>query len=129
MQYFKIIILSLGFVPKLLSAQTDMVSDTTVYSTVNKLPQFPTGEKGLFQYLSQNIRLPNDEKENGLESKFYIEFIVEKDGSITHIREIRGRLNAVDLAFIQKMPRWIPGLQDGKPVRVRYKLPINIHFD
>jgi hypothetical protein len=128
MQHFKIIILIFWIIPKLSSAQTDVVSDTTVYSIVEKMPQFPTGEKGFFKYLSENIRIPNDAEENGIESKFYFEFIIEKDGSITHVSEKRNRLK-VDLAFIQKMPRWIAGSQNGKFVRVRYHLPIHICLD
>jgi hypothetical protein len=128
MQHFKIIILIFWIIPKLSSAQTDAFSDTTVYSIVEKMPQFPTGQIGLFKYLSEKIRFPNDAKEIGIESKFYFEFIVEKDGSITHISENRNRLN-IDLAFIQKMPRWIAGSQNGKFVRVRYHLPIHIHLD
>ncbi len=127
MQYLKIIILILAMIPKLSSAQTDTVSDTIIYTIVEKMPQFPTGEREFFKYLSQNIRLPNDLKESGIETKFYIEFIVEKDGSITHVREKRNRLN-ID-AFMQKMPRWIAGVQNGKCVRVRYTLPVHIRLD
>lgn len=94
---------------------------------VDKMPSFPGGIGALMQYLTENIRYPEEAKKMHLHGMVFLQFIVEGDGSITHIRVLRGvspSLDAEAVKVIRNMPRWIPGNQRGKPVRVRFILPI-----
>jgi TonB family protein len=93
----------------------------------DKMPSFPGGIRALMQYLTENIRYPEEAKKMHLQGRVFLQFIVEADGSITHIRVIRGvspSLDAEAVRVIRNMPKWKPGTQRGKPVRVRFNLPI-----
>ena len=92
------------------------------------MPEFLGGDEKLFEYLANNITYPKEAKEKGIQGKVYVQFIVEKDGSISDVKVIKGIGDGCDkeaLRAINEMPRWKPGTQKGKPVRVRYNLPIN----
>lgn len=107
-------------------------SDTTVFVVVDKMPEFPGGQQALFNYLSNNVKYPKDAQEQGIEGRVICQYIVEKDGSIGNITVVRTSGNeSLDneaVRVIQSMPNWKPGLQRGKPVRVKYTIPINFHF-
>lgn len=81
------------------------------------------------QYLSRNIRYPSLEQEMGISGKVYVSFVVNKNGSIVDVEIMKGvnnALNAEAMRVIKQMPRWMPGMQGGKKVRVSYRIPI--HF-
>ena len=91
------------------------------------MPEFPGGQSALMKYLSENIRYPVIAQENGIEGRVICSFVVERDGSITDVQVVRGVDPSLDkeaVRVIQSMPKWKPGKQRGKPVRVRFTLPI-----
>lgn len=98
-----------------------------IYKEVENMPSFPGGAMDLMRYLAQNIQYPKEAKRKHEQGKVFINFIVEADGSISHIRIVKGAspaLNAEALKVIRAMPRWIPGTHNGKPVRVSFNLPV-----
>lgn len=98
-----------------------------IFVTAEEMPQFPGGEDSLYQYIKMNIHYPDSAAILGIEGKVYIQFVVEKDGSITNVellRGIGGGCNEEAIRVISGMPAWIPGKQDGQPIRVSYILPV-----
>lgn len=90
-------------------------------------PQFPGGHVALFEYLSKNIKFPKSKENEDVKVRVVTTFTVEKDGSITDAKIVRSQGEAFDneaLRVINGMPKWIPGTQNGKAVRVKYTLPI-----
>ncbi|GAB5416737.1 MAG: hypothetical protein Crog4KO_22260 [Crocinitomicaceae bacterium] len=119
-----LIILLLLLLPLSSYAQEE---DTTIYDFPDVEAQFPGGQVALMKYVTNNIVYPDSLIDMDFQSKFYFSFVVEKDGSLTDIKVERGMGSgyAEDLlAFIQKMPNWIPGELDGEAVRTRCRLPI-----
>lgn len=104
--------------------------DDNVYNmaVIEQQPSFPDGEAALFKYLGENIKYPTMARENGIEGKVYIEFVIDKDGSVTNAvvkRGIGGGCNEEALRVVNSMPRWKPGRQQGNPVKVKYTLPVS----
>ena len=92
------------------------------------MPSFRGGEQKLFEFLGNNLVYPKEAKEAGIEGKVFVEFYVEKDGTVTNVKVLKGIGYGCDeeaLRVIGLMPKWIPGSQRGKAVRVRYTLPVN----
>jgi TonB family protein len=109
------------------SAKVSEDAKDTTYIRCEEMPKFPGGEKNLFKFLRDNIKYPVLARENGIQGRVYITFIVEKDGTINGIEIIRGVDESLDeesLRVVRLMPPWSQGMQDGNPVRVRYNLPI-----
>ncbi|MDQ3112107.1 MAG: energy transducer TonB [Bacteroidota bacterium] len=108
---------------------THYTRDTAeVFSFAETMPEFPY--KGGFQgYLSTHVKYPKIEKEAGKQGTVYISFVIEKDGSITNVKEAKGvpgapGLTAEGIRVISGMPNWTPGTMDGNPVRIEMKQPI-----
>lgn len=113
-----------------------MAKDTAEAKTGKKMPctdnpemfpQFPGGHIALFEYLSKNIKFPKSKENEDVKVRVVTTFTVEKDGSITHAKIVRSQGEAFDneaLRVINGMPKWIPGMQNGKAVSVKYLLPI-----
>ncbi|GIZ09158.1 energy transducer TonB [Flavobacterium sp. UMI-01] len=102
--------------------------DTQIYNTagIEVKPEFPGGMDKFYAYVGKNYRAPEEE---GLKGKVYVTFVVEKDGSLTDIKVLRDigyGTGAEAIRVLKKSPRWNPGVQNGKPVRVLYSLPITI---
>ncbi len=94
-------------------------------------PQFPGGETELMKFLQQNLKYPQKAVEAGVQGKVIVNFVVGKDGSISHIKVIRGIGFGCDeeaIRVLKKMPPWDPGLMGGKPVPVYYTFPINFQL-
>ncbi len=109
---------------KAVSAQVDTGQ---VFMVVEKIPEFPGGLKALMHYLSGNIHYPAEAKKAGIQGRVFVNFVVEKDGSIGHVKVLRGIGHGCDkeaVRAVESMPHWQPGLQKGKPVRVSYNLPV-----
>ncbi|MEN9908837.1 MAG: hypothetical protein RLZZ540_1986 [Bacteroidota bacterium] len=103
-------------------------SDDQVYSTagIEVKPDFPGGMDKFYSFVGKNYRTPEEE---GLKGKVYVSFVVEKDGSLTDIKVLRDigyGTGKEAIRVLQKSPKWNPGIQNGKPVRVQYSLPIAI---
>ncbi len=107
------------------------INNEPVFQVVETMPEFEGGYSKLIQYLGQNVKFSQPEKELRLTSRYYFEFIIEKDGSISNFKQIRGKnldfYNYVVLVF-NNMPNWEPGKQNGEAVRVKMVLPIGIHW-
>ena len=98
-----------------------------VLEMVEENPQFPGGEQALMAYLSQNLVYPRFAQENGLQGRVLIQFVVNKDGSVVEpsfLRSVHPILDAEAMRVTLNMPKWTPGKKDGKPVRVRFTMPI-----
>ncbi len=96
---------------------------------VEKMPEFPGGEAKLMEFLYSNLQYPAFEKEAGISGSCYLTFVVEKDGSITGIRVLKGvpqgsGCDQEALRVLKKMPAWKPGNHNGRAVRVQFNLPI-----
>lgn len=103
-----------------------------IFSVVEEMPSFPGGDPGRIKYLSENIQYPQMAKESGIQGTVYITFVVERDGSVTDVRILRGIGGGCDeeaIRVVKNMPRWAPGKQRGKPVRVQYNLPIKFQLN
>lgn len=99
-------------------------TEDDVVAFAEQMPEF-NGE--LFEYIAKNIKYPSEAKEKKIEGKVIVEFIVEKDGSISNAKIVKKAGHGFDeetLRVINAMPNWKPGRQNGKPVRVSYTLPI-----
>ncbi len=109
----------------------DFADENKVFVIVENNPEFPGGAKALMQYLSQNIRYPAFEAETGIQGRVILSFVVEKDGSITDIEEMRSPsegLTKEAMRVVQSMPKWTPGKQRGKAVRVKFQLPVTFRL-
>ena len=110
-----------------------MVKDDTELSSDPDTPAtFPGGEFKMVEYLRDNLKYPESAKKKGIEGKVYIQFVVEKDGSIADVKVMRGvceELDAEAVRVIKAMPKWKPGEQEGKPVRTTMMLPINFKIN
>ena len=99
---------------------------------VEQKPSFPGGDAAMYKWLSDNMIYPAAASEEGIQGKVTVEFIVEKDGSISHVRIARGKHPALDAEakrVVSKMPRWTPGRNNGQPVRVTYHLPVQFKLN
>ena len=98
-----------------------------VFDMVDQMPTFPGGQQELMSYLGKNIKYPTIAQENGTQGRVIIQFVVERDGSITDVRVARGvdpYLDKEAVRVVKSMPKWIPGKQNGKAVRVKFTVPV-----
>jgi protein TonB len=98
-----------------------------VYKVVETMPQFTGGEEARIKYMISSVKYPDDAKEKGIQGTVYVSFIVEKDGKISGAKVVKGIGKSCDeeaLRVVKAMPKWIPGTQKGKPVRVQFNMPI-----
>jgi protein TonB len=125
----KLLILIFTTLSSVVFSQTDLnVEDNTVYSSAGLefQPEFPGGSNAFAEYISKSFKLPNVK---GLHGKVIVEFVVEKDGhldDIKIIRDIGWGTGQETVRVLKESPIWKPGMQNGKLIRVRYSLPINI---
>ena len=105
----------------------DTLDGDEIYQIVEEMPKFPGGEAELFHYISKNIYYPQEAKEKGIQGRVFIGFVIEKDGSVSNIRNLRGvdsELDAEAIRVVKSMPKWKPGKHNGEFVRVSYQIPI-----
>jgi TonB family protein len=103
-----------------------------VYAIVEQMPEFPGGEVELFHYISKNIHYPQEAKEKGIQGRVFIGFVIEKDGSVSNVRNLRGvdsELDAEAMRVVESMPKWKPGMHNGEFVRVSYQIPIHFKLE
>ncbi len=104
-----------------------VIEEEPIYDVVEVMPEFPGGQEALMNYLTKNLKFPDQAREQGVQGTVYITFIVELDGRISGVRVLRGIDSEFDeeaMRVVRNMPVWKPGTQRGKAVRVRYALPI-----
>jgi protein TonB len=99
-----------------------------IFNAVEINPQFPGGEAAFGKFLRDHIRYPAVAKENNVTGRVFIQFVVERDGSLTDLKVLRdpgSGLGDEALRVLKISPHWTPGIQNGKPVRVQYTVPVN----
>ncbi|MBP5523229.1 MAG: energy transducer TonB [Bacteroidaceae bacterium] len=102
-----------------------------VFEIVEQNPMFPGGNEALMKWLSKNLKYPASAQENGIQGRVLVQFVVNKDGSIVEPKVIRSVDPALDkeaLRVVSAMPKWQPGKQRGKTVRVRFTLPVTFRL-
>lgn len=102
-----------------------------IYDNVEVLPEYPGGSAAMMRYLAQNVKYPQAAQENGRQGKVVVQFVVDTDGSIINahvLTSVDPDLDKEALRVIKSMPRWTPGKQKGKPVRVKYTVPVNFRL-
>lgn len=107
--------------------------NNVIFTVVEEEPEFPGGLEALYQFIAANIKWPCKNCEDCHNNKVYVTFIIEEDGSITNAKVIRDLcpnygFGDEALRVVKLMPKWKPGRQRGKAVRVQYNLPINFSF-
>ena len=114
--------------PVIETEEEEEEEEAQVFFIVEDMPEFPGGELALRKYIANAIKYPVIAQENGIQGKVYVTFVVDKDGSISDARIARGVDPSLDkeaLRVVNTLPKWKPGKQRGKPVRVSYTVPIN----
>lgn len=109
------------------AARKKMEENLEVFDVVEKMPVFPGGQTALMEYISQNLRYPAKAHQERIQGRVIAGFVVEKDGSIstpTIVRSVSPEVDAEAIRVLSTMPKWTPGTQRGKEVRVRYTVPI-----
>ncbi|MDD4141210.1 MAG: energy transducer TonB [Bacteroidales bacterium] len=107
--------------------EAEEVKEEEIFLIVEKNPEFPGGEKGRLTYLRDNIKYPQLAKETGIQGTVWVTFVVEPDGSVSNVavnRGIGGGCDEESIRVVKNMPKWTPGEQRGRKVRVRYNMPI-----
>ena len=102
-----------------------------VFAVVAQPPQFPGGMGALNQWLGSNIKYPAMAAENGIEGRVIVQFVVERDGSVSGVHVVRGVDPSLDkeaTRVVAQMPKWIPGKQNGSAVRVKYTVPVTFRL-
>jgi len=103
------------------------VEEQQIFMVVENSPAFPGGDGARMKFLQDNIKYPQMARESGIQGTVYVTFVVERNGSVTDVKILRGIGGGCDeeaLRVVQNMPKWEPGKQRGKPVRVQFNMPI-----
>ena len=104
------------------------VVEQEIFKIVEEMPAFPGGEAKLMEYVAKNVKYPQIARETGVQGRVYVNFVVEPDGSVSNVSVLRGIGGGCDeeaIRVVKSMPKWKPGKQRGKAVRVSYMLPVN----
>ena len=107
------------------TAQTK--KNNMVFDVVEVMPQYPGGQIAMLKYIMENIKYPEQAMKEGIQGRVTVRFIVEKDGSISDVKpvlSVHPLLNKEAVRVVKSMPTWTPGKQNGKPVRVRFNVPV-----
>ena len=107
--------------------ETEVVDEDVIVDVAEIMPEFPGGTAALMKYLGTNIKYPAISQEMGSEGRVIVQFVVDKDGSISNPEVVRGvdaYLDKEAIRVISSMPKWRPGVQNGKKVRVKYTVPV-----
>lgn len=114
------------------SIPNNQANDTTIYNKVDKDPEYNGGVEKLNKFLSDNLIYPKDDGEQTIQGKVIVTFIIEKDGSLSNLKIVRGLSPKIDkesLRVLMLSPNWIPGFINGYPVRCLYTLPLQFSFE
>lgn len=116
---------------KVADSSLNSKSTEKTFDVVDNMPSYPGGRAAMMAFLSSNMNYPATAKENNVQGRVIIGFVVEKDGSISEVKVLRSVDPALDqeaLRLVNAMPKWKPGTLDGKPVRVRYSVPFTFRL-
>ncbi len=103
------------------------VVEQEIFQIVEEMPSFPGGEGKLMEFVAKNIKYPQIARETGIQGRVFVGFVVEPDGSISNVKLLRGIGGGCDeeaMRVIKSLPKWKPGKQRGKAVRVSYQIPV-----
>lgn len=106
--------------------------DDAIFFVVEVQPEFPGGMDSMYAFIQKNLIYPEKAKAEGIEGRVFITFTIEKDGSVSNVKILRSIGGGCDEAakeVVEKMPKWKPGTQRGKPVRVQFNLPIKFELE
>ena len=108
--------------------EEEEVVEQEIFQIVEEMPSYPGGEGKLMEYVAKNIKYPQIARETGIQGRVFVGFVVEPDGSVSNVKVLRGIGGGCDeeaMRVVKSMPKWKPGKQRGKAVRVSYMLPVN----
>ncbi len=108
------------------TAQNKKTSNDKVFEKVEDMPEFPGGEQAMMDFVAKNVQYPKEAMEKGISGRVMVGFIVEKDGSISDVKVVKGIGGGCDeeaVRVVKAMSKWKPGKEKGKPVRVSYMMP------
>ena len=114
------------------SSQKAVVGQDSIYRVTEVMPQYPGGPNEMMKYIQENIKYPQSAKDNKIEGRVFVSFVVEKDGSITNAAVMRGidkECDAEALRVVASMPKWTPGQHKGENVRTQFTIPIYYKFN
>jgi len=113
-------------------APVEEEEEEVIFVVVESMPEFPGGQQAMMRYIGENIKYPVIAQENGIQGRVICQFVIEKDGKVTDIQVVRSSgepsLDKEAVRVINSMPKWKPGKQRGKPVRVKYTIPVNFRL-
>jgi protein TonB len=118
--------------PEIEKVNPGQQNDDPVFTEVDQKPEFPNGQDALMRYLMENLRYPQDARNERIQGTVFVTFVVEKDGSVTDVRTLRGVAPSLDeesIRVVKAMPKWEPGVIKGEPVRVQFNLPLRFVLD
>lgn len=110
----------------------DVPEPDKVFDVVEQMPLFSGGQVELMKYLSANVKYPEVSQKNGVQGRVVVKFVVEKDGSVSSakvVKSVNKELDAEALRVVNAMPKWTPGKQNGRSVRVYYTLPVTFRLN
>jgi len=116
-------------IEKVNSVQQD---DDPIFTEVDEMPKFPNGDDALMRFLMENLKYPQDARDERIQGTVFVTFVVEKDGSVTDVKTLRGVATSLDeesIRVVKAMPKWKPGVIKGEPVRVQFNLPLRFVLD
>ncbi len=115
-------------VPIALQSSEDAKNTEKIYEDVDESATFPGGTVEMMKYISANVKYPESAMDNGEQGKVFVEFVINKDGSISNIKILKGISRDLDteaMRVVKNMPKWTPALLDGEKVRSVARMPIN----
>lgn len=122
-------IVAVAYPPK--EAPTEMSIENVTFTVVEEMPQFPGGEKAMLDYLSKNVKYPEEDAKKGIQGRVIVSFVINRNGKAVNpiiVRGVTPTLDAEAVRVIENMPDWTPGKQKGQNVNVKYTLPINFRI-
>ena len=102
-----------------------------VFEVVDEMPSFPGGQGAMFDFMEKNIKYPKVAEDNGIQGRVILTFIVKKDGSLSDVRVAKSVDPALDkeaVRLVKSMPKWSPGIREGKYVNVKFTLPVTFRI-
>lgn len=124
--WLKIILTSIFFIGCFVIGKAQY-TDSEIFTEIDEMPEFPGGQAKLMNWLAVNIRYPDAAQQHGVQGRVIVNFVVEKDGSISGVRVLKGvdkDLDAEAIRVVKRMPKWQPGKNNGESVRCYYTLPV-----
>ena len=113
--------------PEIQKVNPGQQNSDQIFTEVDEMPKFPNGDDALIRFLTENLKYPQDARDERIEGTVFVTFVVEKDGSVTDVRILRSVVSSLDeesIRVVKAMPKWKPGVIKGEPVRAQFTLPL-----